>query len=214
MKFDFSFNLISFKLIVLLTLIVLFAHCYDGILTNSIVRIVEDGQAIFLFAAAIFTWCYVKQNALSASKRSFRIWAMIWWMVLFGRSISWGRDYFPLIPHPYFRMVSIVMIAPLVLMLLSRTLRQEIIHKLKYILFPFWYLLIALLSVCFADSIEHHRFIDHFLLHNVFYQDLVEELYEIPFMLALFMAAYSLMQKDKKDMSLFATGSDYSAKKR
>lgn len=62
---------------------------------------------------------------------------------------------------------------------------------------PFWYLLIAILSLFLADSIEHHRFIDTLLLSNHANQDIVEELYENPFILALFCSAFYFMQQDR-----------------
>lgn len=117
--------------------------------------------------------------------------------MFFGRSISWGRDFFPEVPHFYYRTISIFVIAPVVLMLFSPHLRAEIEHKWKQVRLPFWYLLIAVLSLFFADSVEHHRFIDTGLYGYAANQDIVEELYENPFILALFCAAFYFMRQDR-----------------
>lgn len=125
---------------------------------------------------------------------------MAWWLMFFGRSISWGRDYFPEVPHLYFRMISIVVIAPVVFMLFSPKLRAEIKYKFQSVKFPFWYLIIAVVSLLFADSVEHHRLIDTWIFNSAISPDIVEELYELPFLLALFFSAFYFMQKDRKSV--------------
>ncbi|MCP0723168.1 hypothetical protein KU617_23195, partial [Salmonella enterica subsp. enterica serovar Montevideo] len=37
--------------------------------------------------------------------KQFWLWAVVWWLVLLGRSTSWGRDYFPDEPRILFRMI-------------------------------------------------------------------------------------------------------------
>ena len=120
--------------------------------------------------------------------------------MFFGRSISWGRDYFPEVPHLYFRMISIVLIAPVVFMLFSPKLRAEIKYKLQSVTFPFWYMIIAVVSLLFADGVEHHRLFDAWLFNSAINPDIVEELYELPFLFALFFSAFYFMQKDRKSI--------------
>ncbi len=58
-----------------------------------------------------------------------------------------GRDDFPDVPKPYFRLISVFMIAPVVFMLFSPHLRHEIVHKLKTMALPIWPLGLVLLGL-------------------------------------------------------------------
>ncbi len=57
------------------------------------------------------------------------------------------------------------------------------------------------LSLFFADSVEHHRFVYTWLIADVMNQDIVEELYETPFILALFFMAFYFMQHDQVEVT-------------
>ncbi len=197
MKFDFRLNGAVVALFSLLSLTVVLAITQSAVLLTWNVHVVEAFQAILLFICVPFTWFYVRPDTLTEQKKWFWLWAMAWWLMFFGRSISWGRDFFPEVPHFYYRIISIFVIAPVVLMLFSPHLRAEIEHKWKQVRLPFWYLLIAVLSLFFADSVEHHRFIDTWLYGYAANQDIVEELYENPFILALFCAAFYFMRQDR-----------------
>lgn len=116
---------------------------------------------------------------------------------MFGRSISWGRDYFPEVPKVYFRAVSIVLIAPVVFMLFSRHLRAEIVRKFKSVSLPLWVLILSVVGLIAADSIEHGRAISFIFLHDVAYKDFMEEMYEFPLILGLFMMTLHIMKQDK-----------------
>lgn len=197
MKFNFRFNFVALVLLVLLFGILLLAITQTHLLSNWNVHLIEDIQALILLLCVPFTWFYVKPKTLSEQKKWFWLWAIAWWAMFFGRSISWGRDFFPEVPHLYFRIISIFVIAPVILMLFSAQLRTEIKYKLQSVKFPFWYLFIAILSLFFADSIEHHRLIDTWLMSEGGNTDLIEELYEFPFILALFLSALYFMKLDK-----------------
>ncbi|ENW95630.1 hypothetical protein [Acinetobacter sp. NIPH 298] len=197
MKFDLRFNYTAVALLTLLLVILFLTNVDSHFLMTWKVHLIEDAQALVLLACVAFTWFYMKPKHLTESKKLFWLWAIAWWFMFFGRSISWGRDYFPDIPHLYFRIISIFVIAPVVFMPFLSKLREEIKYKLNSVPFPFWYLLIACVSLFFADSVEHHRFIDTWLLSNTIQSDVVEELYEVPFILALFCAAFYFMQWDK-----------------
>lgn len=104
-----------------------------------------------------------------------------------------------------------VVIAPVVFMLFSSKLRAEIAYKVCFVRFPFWYLMIAIVSLFFADCVEHHRIIGSWLLTDIASQDVVEELYETPFIFALFSAALFFMQQDRPvevDMAMVCTESN------
>ncbi|MDF2417440.1 hypothetical protein GWP85_07910 [Acinetobacter beijerinckii] len=197
MKFNFRFNVVALVLLVLLFSILLLAITQTHLLSNWDVHLIEDIQALILLLCVPFTWFYMKPKNLSEQKKWFWLWAIAWWAMFFGRSISWGRDFFPEVPHLYFRIISIFVIAPVIFMLFSAQLRTQIKYKLQSVKFPFWYLFIAILSLFFADSIEHHRFIDTWLMSEGSNVDLIEELYEFPFILALFLSALYFMKLDK-----------------
>ncbi len=197
MKFDFRLNGVVLVLFSLLFLTAFLAIAESSVLLTWNVHFLEAVQAIVLLACVPFTWFYVKPKTLNEQKKWFWLWAMAWWLMFFGRSISWGRDFFPEVPHIYYRIISIFVIAPVVFMLFSPHLRAEIKYKWQQVKLPFWYLLIAVLSLFLADSIEHHRFIDTLLLSNHANQDIVEELYENPFILALFFSAFYFMRQDR-----------------
>lgn len=200
MKFDFRFNSVALLLCALLLVILYSALSHVSLLATLNVHLIENLQAILLLICVPFTWFYMRPKTLTEQKKWFWLWAMAWWLMFFGRSISWGRDYFPEVPHLYFRMISIVVIAPVVFMLFSPKLRAEIKYKFQSVKFPFWYLIIAVVSLLFADSVEHHRLIDTWIFNSAISPDIVEELYEFPFLLALFFSAFYFMQKDRKSV--------------
>lgn len=137
MKFDFRFNSVALLLCAFLLITLYFSLTHVSLLAALNVHFIENFQAILLLICVPFTWFYMKPKTLSEQKKWFWLWAMAWWLMFFGRSISWGRDYFPEVPHLYFRMISIVLIAPVVFMLFSPKLRAEIKYKLQSVTFPF-----------------------------------------------------------------------------
>lgn len=164
---------------------------------GELVKRLEDVQALLLFTAAIFSYYFIRPLQYSAGKKQFWIWVIFWWVLLFGRSISWGRDYFPEINTDYFRLISILCIMPLLLMLLSPKLRLEIIDKFKTTQIPFFSLALAFLALGIADAIEHDRAIAVFLLYDLAYKDFLEEMYEFALIWGLFEACYWIMKQEK-----------------
>ncbi|MGP3593027.1 hypothetical protein [Vagococcus sp. WN89Y] len=165
---------------------------------GELVAWIEGAQALWLLFGALFTGYYLQQTELPDGARRFWRWSVIWWLVLFGRSISWGRDYFPEGPKLLFRAISVVLIGALVLyFLLSPTLRKELAWRLRHEALPLWTFALVVVTFIISDSVEHHRFIAPLFLHDTGYQDLIEELYEIPFMVGLFCVSYDLMQRQK-----------------
>jgi len=215
MKFDFRLNGAVLVLFSLLFLTAFLAFAQEAILLTWNVHFFEAVQALVLFACVPFTWFYVKPQTLTEQKKWFWLWAMAWWLMFFGRSISWGRDFFPDVPRIYYRIISIFVIAPVVLMLFSPHLRAEIKYKWQQVRFPFWYLLIAILSLFLADSVEHHRFIDTLLFSYSANREIVEELYENPFIFALFFSALYFMRHDRlteQDKQMLAMKAEFSPK--
>ncbi len=191
---------LSWPIFVILILCIIFPF-FDGIqftfLGDSEVRLIENIQAFMLLFFAIFSYFYMRPFELKQGQRQFWLWAILWWLMLFGRSTSWGRDYFPEVPKIYFRCISIVMIGSVVLTLFQSNLRQEIAHKFKTAAIPIWGLVAAFLGLIISDAIEHHRYISTFILTEASNKSLMEELYEFPLILGLFMVAYGLMKEDK-----------------
>ena len=167
---------------------------FDGFLVTSI----EAVQAALLLLFAIVTYFYMKPLQLEDGKKQFWLWAVFWWILLFGRSTSWGRDYFPEVSKGYFRVISVFVIAPVVFMLFSSHLRQEIANKFKTAIFPAWAIVISVIGLVVADCVEHKRFIAPIFLHDLQYKDLIEELYEFPLIIGLFLIALPLMKQDKQ----------------
>jgi hypothetical protein len=124
----------------------------------------------------------------------------VWWLVLLGRSTSWGRDYFPEHPKLLFRTISVVLIAMIILpVLLSKRLRQDIARRVRNEPLPIWLLAITTCAFLISDTVEHHRLLSPLFLHNAHYGDLIEELYELPFMVGLFLMNLGFMRRDKKE---------------
>lgn len=169
-------------------------------LLNSVdisVRSIENIQALLLLSFAIFTLIVMRPMHLQAGKKEFWLWAACWWLLLFGRSTSWGRDYFPEVPKVYFRTISIVLIGAVVFPLMNRHLRQEIVHKFKTASISIWGVVLAFSGLIISDSIEHDRMISALFLHNESHKNFVEEVFEFPLILGLFIVAYGLMIQDK-----------------
>ncbi|NDJ57481.1 hypothetical protein GWD52_10850 [Enterobacteriaceae bacterium 4M9] len=198
MKFDKSLSVP----VVLLAMASLFfpflADIKTPLVHGLLVKCIEDVQSLWLLFAALFTVSYMKPFTLEQGPKQFWLWSVVWWLTLFGRGISWGRDFFPEGPRGLFRAISIVLIALLVLYpLCSAALRRELASRLRSETLPLWGVALVVVSFLIADAVEHHRAIAPLFLHAANYQDLIEELYEIPFMVGLYGIALGIMRRDK-----------------
>lgn len=165
------------------------------------VRFIENIQALLLLFFAVISYIYMRPLQLKAGQKEFWLWAVCWWILLFGRSTSWGRDYFPEIPKIYFRSISVVLIASVLFPLFQSNLRQELVRKFKTSIIPVWGVMFLVVGLIMSDAIEHHRWIGNLLIDESTNIDLLEELYEFPLILGLFMVAFDLMKTDKYDPS-------------
>lgn len=88
----------------------------------------SDGLRMAGVMAAVwsaFTLSYIRPLSRPEGEKQFWLWAAVWWLVLLGRSTSWGRDYFPEHPKLLFRVISVVLIAMIILpVLISKRLRR------------------------------------------------------------------------------------------
>ena len=194
---------VSWSVLIIAILCLIFPFLADvgfPLLGGAVVRGVENIQALLLLMFAVFSYVYMQPMRLSDGKKYFWIWAVLWWLLLFGRSTSWGRDYFPEVPKVYFRGISVVLIGSVVLMLFVKPLRTEIAVKMKTLNLPAWAMLLTVLGLIISDGIEHSRIYGGIFLHQLAYKDLMEELYEFPLILGLFVMAFHIMQRDKRTL--------------
>ncbi|EBN0147899.1 hypothetical protein HB708_002269 [Salmonella enterica subsp. enterica serovar Dublin] len=183
------------------------------LLNGVVVRWIENGQALWLLFGALFTAWYIRPLSRLEGAKQFWLWAVVWWVVLLGRSTSWGRDYIPDEPRMLFRTISVLLIAALVLpVLFSAGLRKEIVRRLRDAPLPLWLFTVTACSYLISDTVEHHRWLSPIFLHNARYTDLIEELYEVPFMIGLFMVTVVFMQQDKQDECTALEMTPYHAK--
>lgn len=196
MKFDFQLPVSILVMMICCLIFPFLPSLHLPLLGGMTVTAVESIQALMLFGFAVFSFFYIRPFELSKGQKQFWLWSVAWWIMLFGRSTSWGRDYFPEVPKIYFRGISVLVIAPVVFMLFLAPLRQEIAYKFKYVSLPIWALILAFIGLLMSDGIEHNRFFIHFIFTDFIYKDLMEELYEFPLIIGLFLVAYPLMKQD------------------
>ncbi|HCL58374.1 hypothetical protein ACVCFZ_09695 [Acinetobacter variabilis] len=196
MKFDFQLPVSILVMMICCLIFPFLPSLHLPLLGGMTVTVVESIQALMLFGFAVFSFFYIRPFELSKGQKQFWLWSVAWWIMLFGRSTSWGRDYFPEVPKIYFRGISVLVIAPVVFMLFLAPLRQEIAYKFKHVSLPIWALILAFIGLLMSDGIEHNRFFIHFIFTDFIYKDLMEELYEFPLIIGLFLVAYPLMEQD------------------
>ncbi|MCV9878319.1 hypothetical protein [Brenneria izbisi] len=163
---------------------------------------IELFQSFFLLFGAIFTWFYVKPLRCERERGIFWLWSINWWILLFGRGINWGRNYFPEMPRAYFRAISVVLIGIVLLMLLLPSVRREIVRRFCTEMLPVWDIGLMVAYFLISDTIEHHRLLSFLFVYDVRYKDLMEELYELPFMFSLFFTAFYLQKREKSVSSV------------
>lgn len=199
MKLDARFSSTTGFLTLAAVAIPFTANWHPPLFHGALVAWVENGQALWLLFGALFTAWYIRPLSRPEGAKQFWLWAVVWWVVLLGRSTSWGRDYFPDEPRILFRGISVILIAALVLpVCLSASLRREIARRLREEPLPVWLFALTACSFLISDTVEHHRLLAPLFLHDVNYTDLIEELYELPFMAGLFFITLGFMRKDKR----------------
>ncbi|EFC6552853.1 hypothetical protein RIL63_004999 [Escherichia coli] len=200
MRLKTQFSVSAFFLFIFSLLFPFIVDLHIPLKNGGVVAWVENIQAIWLLFGAIFT--ALSTRTMRHEEKMFWLWAVVWWLVLLGRSISWGRNYFPDEPRVIFRVISVSLISILILpVIFSRVLRKAIAIKFRTVQLPLWMSLLVVATFLIADSVEHHRFISHLFLRNMKYTDLIEELYETIFMLGLFEVSLEVMNDEKKRLT-------------
>lgn len=170
----------------------------DAMIIVTLTQYIETAQVIWLAFGALFTLCWCQKHRLQGADKHFWNWVALWWLILLGRSISWGRVYFPDIPHSLFHIIPVILIAALVISLFFRPLRRAIVLRAHMHPIPVWTLAAVIIAFALADAIEHHRMITVLLQPEPRYQELLEEMFECPFMIGLFLITLTMMATEKK----------------
>ena len=152
---------------------------------NHGLLIVEGFQVLLLLSGAVVSGVLAYQQK---DKRVFWLWAMMWWIVLFGRSINWGRLIWPDYSRDVFHVIAGILVATLLVPLLIPKMRRAIMkvvcaHALRF------KILIVLAGIFLAvDQIEHLRFPFSYFATYLNVQDigLLEEVVETFFIVGLF----------------------------
>lgn len=165
---------------------------------SQAVLAIETFQSLWLLFGALFTWCYIRPLRRETAAKCFWLWSISWWILLFGRGISWGRDYFPDEPKLYFRIISLVLIGVTACALLLPVIRREIIRRFRQESLPVWDILLLVLYFVIVDTIEHRRLFAFLFVYDTARTDLLEELFELPFMFSLFAIAFLLQRNEKQ----------------
>ncbi|MFJ2973751.1 hypothetical protein ACIPDS_03610 [Kluyvera sp. NPDC087067] len=209
MKLDTQITIPVIGLVVLSALLPLAADWQIPLLGGAVVTQIENVQALWLLFGALFTAWYIKPYSRPKGEKQFWMWAVMWWIVLLGRSTSWGRAYFPEVPHIVFRIISVILVGGLLLSLLSSSLRKEIARRMKENSIPVWLLAVTVLTFLISDTVEHHRLLAPLFVRDVHYADLMEELYEVPFLIGLFLTTFYFMRADKMAKKVYSSATQY-----
>lgn len=199
MKLDKTITPVSLCLLAMVLTAPLITLLPLSMVNEQLLFWVEKGQTAWLLFCMLFTLCYMSPRHLPKGPKLFWLWSALWWLILFGRDTNWGRLFFPEEPRIIFKAVAGVLIITLVAtLLLSSELRRQIKTKYRNTHLPIWSVIWVISAFLLADAVEHHELFSSFYHGQEAYRDLLEELYEIPFMLGLFMIALKLMRMDKQ----------------
>lgn len=152
------------------------------------VTIIEQVQALWLLFCSIYAFKLFKLNRLHQHHAAIALWlAAIWWLLL-GRSLAWGRDYFPDLPRLYFQPFAVILVLLPIYLLCRRDTRAQMKQLWLTFRWPVWLCLMTCLLFIVAQVIESERMFRPLHLDiDSGRRDLIEELFETPFMFFLFM---------------------------
>lgn len=200
-KFDFHFYKSSVFIIILAVLLYITGNFFIPLYNGLTVSLVEHSQSLFLLFMCGYTYHYTKRINGNSDLHKFWIWTIFWWFMLFGRGISWGRDFFPDVPRFYYKIIASFLIAIPILSLFLPTIRREIVRRFKFEPIPVWHVILAFLFLGIADIAEHHRIGHQFLVLSRERKDLIEELMEIPCLLSLALVTFYMQKNEQKRLN-------------
>ncbi|WP_141670906.1 hypothetical protein [Gilliamella sp. wkB178] len=163
--------------------------------------LIEHSQSLFLLFMCAYTYHYAKRVNNDPDLYKFWIWTIFWWFMLFGRGISWGRDFFPEVPRFYYKIIASILMAIPILSIFLPTIRREIARRFKFEEIPVWHIVFAFLFLGIADIAEHHRLGHQFLVITRDRKDLIEELMEIPCLLSLALITFYMQKNEQKRLN-------------
>ena len=200
-KFDTHFYKSSMFIVILSIFLYITGNFWLPLYNKLTVSLVEHLQSLFLLFMCCYTYHYAKSVKNHTNLFKFWIWTIFWWFMLFGRGISWGRDFFPDVPRIYYKIIASIIIAIPLLTIFLPTIRQEIVRRYKYETIPVWHLFFAFLFLGIADVAEHRRLGYEFLVLEPTRKDLIEELLEIPCLLSLALTTFYMQKNEQKRLN-------------
>ncbi|OCG20271.1 MULTISPECIES: hypothetical protein [unclassified Gilliamella] len=197
-KLDFHFYKSSLSIIILGIILYIIGNFFIPLYNGLTVTLIEHVQSLFLLFMCCYTYYYAKRVAKHSELYKFWIWTIFWWFMLFGRGISWGRDFFPEVPRFYYKIIAGIIMALPIFSIFLPTIRREIVRRYKFEKIPVWHIFLAFLFLGIADIAEHRRIGHELLVITRDRKDLIEELMEIPCLLCLALTTF-YMQKNEQE---------------
>jgi hypothetical protein len=197
-KLDFHFYKSSLLILTLGIILYITGNFFIPLYNGLTVTLIEHVQSLFLLFMCGYTYYYAQRVAEHSQLYKFWIWTIFWWFMLFGRGISWGRDFFPDVPRFYYKIIASTLIAIPILSMFLPTIRQEIARRYKFEQIPVWHIFLAFLFLGIADIAEHHRMGHEFLVIAKERKDLIEELMECPCLLCLALTTFYMQKNEQK----------------
>ncbi|WP_294615998.1 hypothetical protein [uncultured Gilliamella sp.] len=200
-KLDFHFYKSSVFIVILGVLLYVIGNFFLPLYGGLTVTLIEHSQSLFLLFMCCYTYYYAKHVTNNSELYKFWIWTIFWWFMLFGRGISWGRDFFPDVPRFYYKIIASILIAIPILSIFFPSIRREIVRRFKFENIPVWHIVLAFLFLGIADIAEHHRIGHQFLVLTRERKDLIEELMEIPCLLSLALTTFYMQKNEQKRLN-------------
>ncbi|WP_141674159.1 hypothetical protein [Gilliamella sp. wkB112] len=200
-KLDFHFYKSSIFIVILSGFLYIIGNFFLPLYDGLTVTLIEHSQSLFLLFMCAYTYRYTKRVSNTPDLYKFWIWTIFWWFMLFGRGISWGRDFFPEVPRFYYKIIASILMAIPILGIFLPTIRREIVRRFKFEQIPVWHIIFAFLFLGIADIAEHHRIGHQFLVMTKERKDLIEELMEIPCLLSLALITFYMQKNEQKRLN-------------
>lgn len=197
-KLDFHFYKSSLFIILLGIIIYITGNFYIPLYNGLTVTLIEHFQSLFLLFMCCYTYHYARKVKRDPELYKFWIWTILWWFMLFGRGISWGRDFFPEVPRYYYKIIAAIIITIPILSIFLPTICLEIRRRYQFEEIPVWHILLAFVFLGIADIAEHRRIANELLVLTPERKDLIEELMETPCLFSLALITLYMQKNEQK----------------
>ncbi|MDR3211238.1 MAG: hypothetical protein LBU79_04900 [Planctomycetota bacterium] len=136
--------------------------------------------------------------------QSFWGWSLWCWVIVFGRTVNWGRILVDNdLPHFWFNCIAIILLLLAAVGFFRRGCWRQSWELLIRSRFPFWILVIGLLLFAGSEIVEHQRL---GVVVPADLADVYEEAMEIPVFLSVLFVTWSLLSQSRG----FSRGGDKS----